>query len=415
MRRRTYLALVGTAGAGGLAGCTDRADSSTSSPGGTATDSRSTDGDPDTDTSTDDDATPVAVERVVDELSSPWALTAVPGDGRLLVTERVGRLRLVDPATGDVRTVPGTPEVFARGQGGLLDVELHPDFPEEPWCYLTYSARREDGKSTTHLGRGRFDPTADEPRLAEFEVLHAARPFVDSTGHFGSRMAFDPEHRLYVTVGDRQFKDFGPDHVAQDVTNDLGTVLRFEPDGSIPDDNPFVDDPDARDTIFSYGHRNAQGLTRHPETGAIWEAEFGEQDGDEINVLEAGANYGWPVADEGCTYGSGDPIGVSHADREDVVAPVFGWPCGSGGFPPSGMTFYTGDAFPEWQGDLFLGGLASQYLARFRVDGRDVTEADPLLADRGWRIRDVLQAPDMGDLFVIVDGGNAPLVRLTSA
>jgi quinoprotein glucose dehydrogenase len=411
MRRRTYLALAGTAATAGLAGCTDTVGPDTET-GGSGDDTTAGD---DTDDDQSGDGTQYAVETVVDDLSSPWALATIPDDDRLLVTERTGELRLVDPASESVETVPGTPAVFARGQGGLLDVELHPRYPEAPFLYLTYSAQRDDGKSTTHLGRGRLDLGGDTPRLREFEVLHAAQPFVNSTGHFGSRMAFDTDERLYVTVGDRQFKDFGPDHVAQDLTNDLGTVLRFEADGSIPDDNPFVDDPDARDTIFSYGHRNAQGLTRHPETGAIWEAEFGEQDGDEINVLEAGGNYGWPVADEGCTYGSGEPIGVSHSDREDVVAPVFGWPCGSGGFPPSGMTFYTGDAFPEWQGDLLLGGLASRYLARFTVDGRDVQEAAPLLADRDWRIRDVLDAPGSGELFVLVDGGNAPLVRLTPA
>ena len=409
MRRRTYLALAGTAATAGLAGCTDTTSPDTDADGGDDTSAGSDDG-----ADTDADATAVAVDRVTD-LSSPWALTTIPDDDRLLVTERVGELRLVDPATGSVETVPGTPAVFARGQGGLLDVELHPRYPEDPSVYLTYSARREDGTSTTHVGHGRLDLAGDGPRLREFEVLHAAQPFVNSTGHFGSRLAFDTDERLYVTVGDRQFKDFGPDHVAQDLTNDLGTVLRFEPDGSIPEDNPFVDDADARDTIFSYGHRNAQGLTRHPETGDIWEAEFGEQDGDEINVLERGGNYGWPVADEGCTYGSGDPIGVSHADREDVVAPVFGWPCGSGGFPPSGMAFYTGDTFPEWQGDLLLGGLASRSLARFTVAGRDVQMAEPLLADRDWRIRDVLEAPGSGDLFVLVDGETAPLVRLTPA
>ena len=412
MRRRTYLALAGTAALGSLAGCTDTAGPDTDSDTGGGDDTAGGDDTPGDEAS---DTTAVAVERVVSGLSSPWALATIPDDDRLLVTERTGTLRLVDPATGSVETVPGTPAVFARGQGGLLDVELHPRYPEEPYLYLTYSAQREDGTSTTHVGRGRFDLGGDGPRLREFEVLHAARPFVNSTGHFGSRMAFDTDERLYVTVGDRQFKDFGPDHVAQDLTNDLGTVLRFESDGSIPDDNPFVDDPDARDPIFSYGHRNAQGLTRHPETGAIWEAEFGEQDGDEINVLERGGNYGWPVADEGCTYGSGEPIGVSHSDREDVIAPVFGWPCGSGGFPPSGMTFYTGDAFPEWQGDFLLGGLASQYLARFTVDGRDVREVESLLSGRGWRIRDVLEAPDSGALYVIVDGGNAPLVRLSPA
>jgi quinoprotein glucose dehydrogenase len=414
MRRRTYLALAGTAALGPLAGCTDTAGPAAGAGTDGSDDATAGSGDGANGSTTDGGPTAVAVERVAD-LSSPWALTTIPDDDRLLVTERVGQLRLVDPATGDAERVPGTPEVFARGQGGLLDVELHPGFPDEPWLYLTYAARRSDGKSTTHVGRGRFDPTADAPRLREFEVLHAARPFVNSTGHFGSRIAFDADDRLYVTVGDRQFKDFGPDHVAQDLTNDLGTVLRFEADGAIPGDNPFVDESDARDPIFSYGHRNAQGLTRHPETGALWEAEFGEQDGDEINVLEVGGNYGWPVADEGCTYGSGEPIGVPHADREDVIAPVFGWPCGTGGFPPSGMTFYTGDAFPEWRGDLLLGGLASRYLARFAVDGRDVQETEPLLDGRGWRIRDVLEAPGSGELFVLVDGERAPLVRLSPA
>jgi quinoprotein glucose dehydrogenase len=216
---------------------------------------------------------------------------------------------------------------------------------------------------------------------------------------------------MYVTVGDRQFKNFGPDHVAQDPSNDLGTTLRLNPDGSVPDDNPFVDDPTAGDAVFSYGHRNAQGLAVHPDTGAVWETEFGERDGDEINVLRPGANYGWPVADESCRYGSDDPVGVPHDDREDVVAPVYSWPCGTGGFPPSGATFYGGDALP-WAGDLLVGGLASQYLARLRVDGEDVVEADPLLADRGWRIRDVAVGPD-GFVYVAVDAGDAPIVRLT--
>ena len=388
MHRRTYLALGGLTASTALAGCVGSLNRDTQS-----------------------ESEGVSVERVATGFTNPWALASLPDDSRLLVTERVGRLSIVDPESGTSEQVEGTPEVYARGQGGLLDVELHPRYPEENWVYLTYSAAKDDGTSSTHLGRGRLD--VDAARLEAFEQLHAAEPFVDSTGHFGSRLAFDPAERLYMTVGDRQFKDFGPDHVAQDLTNELGTVLRFNLDGSIPDDNPFVDDEDARDTIFSYGHRNAQGLTRHPETGDIWEAEFGEQDGDELNILERGGNYGWPVADEGCTYGGGEPIGVSHDEREDVVNPVFSWPCGSGGFPPSGMTFYTGEAFGDWQGSLFVGGLASQYLARFTVDGRSVTEAEQLLSDRGWRIRDVIEAPDTGALHVAVDAGDAPIVRLS--
>ncbi|GAA0517689.1 quinoprotein glucose dehydrogenase [Halorubrum aquaticum] len=395
MDRRRFLSLAGLAGTGTLAVCAGR--------GGAG------DGDPSGD---DGDSTAYAVETVATGFSNPWAIEFLP-DGDLLVTERAGALDLVDPESGEVRAVDGTPEVDARGQGGLLDVALHPDFPDSPWAYLTYSASNADGDTATHLGRGRLD--RENGRLERFEVLHAAEPFVDSTGHYGSRVVFGDDDRLYVTVGDRQFKDFGPDHVAQDLGVELGKTLRLEPDGSVPDDNPFLGDPDARDAIYSYGHRNAQGLTVHPETGAIWESEYGEQDGDEINVISRGANYGWPVADEGCTYGGGDPIGVSHDDREDVVAPAYSWPCGSGGFPPGGMTFCSGRAFPDWEGDLFVGGLASRSLGRLTVEGDEVTAEERLLADRDWRIRTVVEEPDTGHLYLAIDSGDAPVVRLTPA
>ncbi|ELZ84562.1 glucose sorbosone dehydrogenase [Haloferax elongans ATCC BAA-1513] len=407
MDRRTYLRVGGLAMGTALAGCVGGVDTDSDTETASTATGHSESG---TTERTDTMPADLTVERVATGLTYPWALESLPGDSRLLVTEKGGQLLLVDRGSGATTQVEGTPEVYARGQGGLLDVALHPQYPDEPWVYLTYSAARDDGTSSTHLGRGRLD--VDAARITGFERLHAAEPFVDSTGHFGSRITFDSDERLYVSVGDRQFKNFGPDHVSQDRTNELGTILRFEADGSVPTDNPFVDDPDARDTIFSYGHRNPQGLATHPETGDIWETEFGEQDGDEINVLEAGANYGWPVADEGCTYGSGEPIGVSHADRDDVVGPVFSWPCGSGGFPPSGMAFYTGDAISEWQGDLFVAGLASQYLAHFTVDGQTVTEAEPLLADRGWRVRDVLSVSGSGDLYAVIDAKNAPLVRI---
>ena len=426
VNRRQFLAVGGVAVVAGVAGCADSGGDRprvTTSEAGTATDETtgvSTAAD-ETDATTEaagtdegDDHTPGAytVQTVAEGFASPWSLEPL-ADGRLLVTEQGGRLQLVDPAAGTVTRVPGTPTVFARGQGGLLDAALHPAFPEEPFLYLTYSAGDGDSdRSTTHVGRGRLD--LDGPRLRSFEQLHAATPFVESSGHYGSRIAFDRDDRLYVSVGDRQFKNFGPDHHGQRLDTELGAILRFEDDGTVPTDNPFVDDPEARDAIFSYGHRNVQGLARHPETGAIWASEFGEQDGDEVNVLQRGDNYGWPVADEGCTYGSGDPIGVSHTDRADVTAPVVSWPCGSGGFPPSGATFYDGDGFPEWRGDFFVGGLASRSLVRIGGDRETAAIERTLLAEREWRLRDVATAPD-GSLLVAVDDDPAPVVRLVPA
>ena len=384
MNRRSYLSAVGVAGVGAVGGCL----------GGPA------------DTAAQAD---IVVETVVDGLTHPWGLADGGSDGSLLVTERdPGRLRRIDPAAGTTTEIDGVPAVDAAGQGGLLDVTRG---PEGAWVYLTYAIAAENG-TTTRLGRGRLEAGGD--RVTDFETLYTAEPAVDSSGHYGSRVAFGPEGSLYMTVGDRQFKNFGPDHVAQDRSNDLGTTLRLEPDGSIPDDNPFVDDAAAQDAIYSYGHRNAQGLDIHPETGAIWESEFGESDGDEINVIERGGNYGWPVADEGCTYGTGQPIGVSHDDREDVIAPVFGWPCGEDGPAPSGMTFYDGEAFPGWEGDLFVGGLVTQRVVHLAVDGDDVREAEPLLAGRQQRIRDVTVGRD-GALYVAVDAGDAPILRLRPA
>ena len=391
MDRRTYLSVLGFAASGALAGCTDAPASGEEQNGS--------------------DPAEFAVETVTERLGNPWGVAFVPDDNRLLVTERdAGRLRLVNRENGDKTPIDGTPSVYSAGQGGLLDVTIHPEFPDEPWVYLTYSARNEAAESSTHFGRGRLD--VDAARLSAFEVLHAAEPFVESDAHYGSRIVFGADGAIYLTVGDRQFKNFGPDHVAQDPSNELGTTLRFAPDGSVPGDNPFVDDPAARDTIFSYGHRNPQGLTVHPETGELWENEHGERDGDEINILEGGGNYGWPVATYACEYGTDESVGDSPDERDDLVEPVHYWECGSGGFPPSGAAFYDGDSIPEWRGDLFAGNLAGQYLGRFAVDGRDVAEREPLLADREWRIRAIETAPDTGHLYVAIDGDPAPIVRL---
>ncbi|WP_174182908.1 PQQ-dependent sugar dehydrogenase [Halococcoides cellulosivorans] len=348
------------------------------------------------------------VDTVAEGLTHPWGLAALPDGDGLLVTERPGRLQLVDPTAGTTTEIAGVPDVYASGQGGLLDVTVAPD--SGGWVYLTQSVSNERGETTTQLSRARLDRAG--PELTALETLYVARPFVESSGHFGSRVVVGPDEMLYVTVGDRQFKNFGPDHVAQDPSNDLGTTLRLAPDGSIPPDNPFVADPEKRDAVFSYGHRNAQGMAVHPETGTIWQTEHGERDGDEINIVEAGGNYGWPVASESCRYGTDDPVGVSHDERPDIVDPAHYWPCGSGGFAPSGLAFFTGDAVPAWQGDLFAGTLAGRYLGHFTVEGETVTEVDPLLDDRGWRIRAVEQAPAAGTLFVAVDARDAPIVAI---
>ncbi|QSG04406.1 PQQ-dependent sugar dehydrogenase [Halapricum desulfuricans] len=360
-------------------------------------------------TPSDASATGIEVTEALTGMSNPWGLAFLPDESGLLVTEQTGRLLLTDPKTGDRTALAGTPAVYARGQGGLLDVTLHPEFDSNQFVYLTYSVGDENG-STARVGRGRLG--RDREQIDDFEPIYTARPFVASDGHYGSRAVFDTEGYLYVSVGDRQFKNFGPNHVAQLRDNDLGSVLRLHDDGSIPDSNPFVDDPGASGAVFTFGNRNPQGLAVHPETGAVWETEFGERDGDEINILEEGGNYGWPVADNSCRYGTDDPVGVPHEEREDVVAPVYGWDCGSGGFPPSGAAFYDGDAFPDWRGDLFIAGLAKRYLAHFTVDGREVTEVNPLLADRDHRIRDVAVSPVSGHLYAAVDADNAPIYRI---
>lgn len=367
----------------------------------------------------------IAVEEIATGLTHPWAIAVLP-EGELLVTEREGELNHLDPASGDLDPVSGVPEVHAAGQGGLLDVERHPEFEEEPWVYLTYAAGTGDGESATHLGRGRFDP--EGMAVEGFEELYVADA-AGSDGHYGSRAVFGADGMLYVTVGDRQFKDFGPDHVAQDPGTDLGTTLRLAPDGSVPEDNPFVSGEDSetpreggeavdegpRKAIYTYGHRNPQAMAVHPETGVIWQAEHGEEDGDEINRLEAGGNYGWPVATYACEYGTDDPVGDRPDERADTIEPVHYWECGSGGFPPSGAAFYDGDALP-WRGDFLVGNLAEGYLGRFSVEGAGtddvaVREREPLLADRGWRVRDVTVGE--GALYVAVDAEDAPIVRLT--
>jgi len=334
------------------------------------------------------------VETVADGFDHPWAMAFLPG-GDLLITERSGALLRFDPDTGERRRIGNVPPVDARNQGGLLDVVLDPAFADNRRVYLTWSGECGPGNAT-HFGRGRLEGD----RLAGFETLFVATPCVDSTKHFGSRIVFDRKGHVFVTVGERGERDR-----AQDLEDHNGSVLRLYPDGSIPQDNPFVGRGDARPAIYSFGHRNPQGAVLHPDTGRLWIHEHGPRGGDEINIPEPGGNFGWPKTTYGREYW-GPEIGPDQLPG--TVQPIHHW---TPSIAPSGMEFYTGDRFPDWRGDLFVGALALTHLARLELDGEKVVFEERLLQDRGWRIRDVRQGPD-GHLYLLTDSGNGQLVRL---
>lgn len=337
------------------------------------------------------------VEIAADGLEHPWALAFLP-DGEALVTERPGRLLRVDPQTGERAVITGTPPVDARGQGGLLDIELHPDYADNRLIYLTWAGECNGGNAT-HLGRGRLDGK----RLADFETLLVADPCVRSTKHFGSRIVFDDKGYLFMTTGDRGERDR-----AQDLGDHNGSVLRLNDDGSIPASNPFTNRADAQPAIYSFGHRNPQGAAIHPETGALWIHEHGPRGGDEINLPESGANFGWPETTYGREYW-GPEIGPDALPG--TVAPIHHW---TPSIAPSGMAFHTGTAFPDWQGDLFVGALAQVHLAHLELDGHHVVEEERLLTDRARRIRAIEQGPE-GRLYLLTDHPSGEILRLTQA
>ncbi len=353
------------------------------------------------------DVEPV-LEIVAEELGQIWAIEFLPGTPKMLANENSGSIFLIDTETLEVTGITGVPDVASGGQGGLLDIAVSPDFEDDSLIYLTYSASNQAGATTTHLARATLN--LEELNLSGVEVLYVVEPFLNSTAHYGSRVVIQGDY-LYMTIGDRGDKNF-ENHVSQDTTNVLGTTLRLLRDGTIPVDNPFVGDPGVLDEIYTYGHRNSQGMTIHPETGEIWQSEHGERDGDEINIIRGGNNYGWPIATYGCTYATGQDIGVLPEERDDTVNPVHYWECGSGGFPPAGMTFYDADGFLDWRGDLFVGGLASQYLAHFRVYADGLEELEPLLADEGWRFRDVAVGHHDGAIYVAVEGRSVSIIRI---
>jgi glucose/arabinose dehydrogenase len=344
------------------------------------------------------------VTTLAEGLDHPWGIDVLPG-GALLVTERSGNLRHIDREGQISEPISGVPEVDARDQGGLLDVTLHPRFSENRLVYLSFSEKGEGGNSTA-VARGRLRD--DNRALENVEVIFSQKPKLDSAMHFGSRIVFDRDGRIFVTLGERSHEEFRTQ--AQDLGSHLGKIVRLNEDGSVPRDNPFVNQQDALPEIWSYGHRNIQAAALHPETGRLWEIEHGPKGGDEVNIPQPGKNYGWPVVSHGVNY-DGTPVGTGKKDAPGMEDPIYTW---TPVIAPSGMLFYTGPAFPDWQGDLFVGGLRATSLVRLELEGDNVVSEERLLTDRAERIRDVAQGPE-GEIFVITDDPNGRILKLASA
>ena len=356
------------------------------------------------------------VVPVAEDLVQPWSMAWLP-NGDMLITEKPGRLRMVRDGQLLPEAIPGTPEVLYKGQGGLFEVVPHPDFNENQWVYLTFAkpdANEVDDGSTTAIARGRLQ----DGRLTNVVELFAAQ--AAGFGHYGGKLVFDGEGHMFLTLGDRQDFSFGDRealmaHSAQDRTNHKGVIVRLNDDGTVPDDNPFVGVDGVLPEIWSYGHRSPQGLAIHPITGDLWESEHGPQGGDEINLIEPGNNYGWPVVGRGVNYGAfGRPIHVGISE-EGMTSPTNFW---VPSIATSGLMIYSGDKFPMWVGDIFSGALAGEQLARVHLDDeyRSVVLEETLAYDIG-RIRDVRQGPDGYIYLAISDrqAGPSPIVRLEPA
>lgn len=338
---------------------------------------------------------PVVVAKGLDH---PWGLAFLP-DGRMLVTERPGRMRIVERDGKLNEPLTGLPPVVAAGQGGLLDVALHPQFASNQLVYWTFSEAGDGGAGTT-VARGKLDGK----RLTDVQVIFRQAPKVSGGNHFGSRLVWSRDGKLFVGLGDR----FTHKDDAQTLDNHMGKVVRLEADGKAPPDNPFVQRKGAKPEIWSYGHRNIQGAALHPASGELWTVEHGPQGGDELNVPAAGANHGWPVITYGRNYGIGTKIGEG-TTRADVAPPVYYWAPTS--IAPSGMAFLTSNRYPGWKGNLFIGALRGAHLVRLELDGRKVIKEEQLLPDRGARFRDVRQGPD-GWLYVMTDSPDGQIWRL---
>ena len=333
------------------------------------------------------------VVSLVEGLQNPWSVVFLP-DGRLLISERPGRLNLLEG--GRLIPVSGLPQIEAGRQGGLLDVALHPEYRENGWIYLAYSAGG-GGSWGTRIARARLEGQ----QLVDVQELFRMENGSSAGVHFGSRMTFLPDRTLLFTIGDRGDRDR-----AQSLTEHAGKTLRINDDGSIPSDNPFVGRPDALPEIYTYGNRNAQGMAVQPGSGLVWQHEHGPRGGDEVNIIEPGSNYGWPAITYGREYSGGEVSPLSAAPG--MEQPVIYW---TPSIAPSGMSFYTGEAFDRWQGNIFVGALAGQHLRRLVVRGREIVHQEVLLEGQLGRIREVREGPD-GFLYLLTDARNGALLRL---
>jgi glucose/arabinose dehydrogenase len=347
------------------------------------------------------------VETIATGLQNPWALAFLP-DGRMLVTERPGRLRIVSKDGKLSPPVAGLPPIAVVGQGGLLDIVLAPDFSQSHTLYFGFAeprgAKGAVNPNSTSVASARFVEEKGTAKLEDVKVIFRQEPAYPGGFHFGSRIAIARDGTLFITTGERNLKT-----PSQDLKQDLGKVIHINADGSIPKGNPFAGRKDARPEIWSYGHRNIQGAAIHPVTGKLWINEHGPKGGDEINIPQKGKNYGWPVIGFGVDY-SGAKIHES-SSKPGMEQPIYHW---TPSIAPSGMMFYTADAFPKWRGNLFIGALALTHLNRLELDGEKVVKEERLLADRKWRIRDVRQGPD-GYIYLLTDARDGKLLRLVPA
>ena len=337
------------------------------------------------------------VVTLLQGLEYPWSVAFLP-DGRMLVTERAGRLRLVGQDLRlDPKPIAGLPDVVATGQGGLFDVVLHPEYAQNGWIYWSYNAPGAGGWGTA-LARGKLQGS----RMTEVQVLFSMQPKTRSSQHFGGRIVFDKAGMLYLTLGDR-----GDKERAQKLDDHAGSVIRLYEDGRVPVDNPFGKRVEALPEKWTLGNRNMQGATLHPKTGELWTHEHGPQGGDEVNVMRSGLNYGWPVITYGVNYGFGTRIGEGQT-KPGMVQPLHVW---VPSIAPSGMAFVSGSKFPQWTGDLLVGALRDQMLVRLELDGEKVVREERLLQGLVGRIRDVRMGPD-GLVYLLTDGAEGSLLRL---
>jgi glucose/arabinose dehydrogenase len=347
------------------------------------------------------------VVTVVEGLQNPWSVAFLP-NGKMLITERPGRLRVLGTDGKLSEPVAGLPAVFARSQGGLLDVVLDPAFAKNNIIYWSFAEPRENNENNTAVAKGKFVDDAAAPRVENVQVIYHQRPSMNSPLHFGSRLVFGRDGTLFVTQGDRSII---PGRMqAQKLDSGLGKIVRINTDGSIPKDNPFVGKEGVLPEIWSFGHRNVQAAALNPATGELWEIEHGTRGGDEINIARKGKDYGWPTIAYGIEY-QGGPITGGIQQQEGMEQPIYYWDPIIG---PSGMTFYDGSLFPQWKGSLFVGGHGSRDLVRLSINGEKITGEERLLKDlgpKGEAIRDVRTGPD-GALYLLTDGAQGKLLKL---